>query len=604
MPSDLVKRLSEWLEAAPPEVNQLEEAIAALEEIVCVKAPDCGVILLSHESPTHYDPMAGVQVYDHKNFSPLGDALVALHNKLTKAAAALSREGLTLAAITKTARLIGGRGLRKFATSIGLLPSRLSEIESSGIATAEEWKAIHAGLDALRPSHAIAVSPSLPDGEGDDKSGLESPEILLTDDGLKGLMHGEPVACLTPQGRIKIVPPAEPAPSSVEGEREWPDEPSSNNIIWRREGNLYRVLRVAGGAGAGEARFVVDTGSIGIVTHTYKAMRGRWQRYDLDELCRVSLSSDAELRAENERLKRHVAAAERHCAFMDSEALKEQKASYELQQQLAAKDAEIERLHLEAKESCPCAWGNPCHDRCPCVNSLSSASCTRCCRYGSEEQQREAARILIAQEAEVAQLRSARDNWRVMYRDLYCAIWLATEEEFQEAEASGLDHQGTQNEAARDWRARTECESLRSALSKRDERWEKLQLQIVALKNEADRDAEKADAPSHEATQRRAKAFAFDVCLDLMRSLASVPTEGESVAEKPAQSPTFTLLEDQAKVLNSILGRLNKHILRTKVGLTATDMDTAFELACELSDWLKANVYEKFAEAYQGEGRA
>jgi len=51
----------------------------ALEEIVVPDGIDAGVILLSDASPTKYDPEAKCQVYLHENFSPLGDALVALH---------------------------------------------------------------------------------------------------------------------------------------------------------------------------------------------------------------------------------------------------------------------------------------------------------------------------------------------------------------------------------------------------------------------------------------------------------------------------------------------------------------------------------------------
>ena len=61
----------------------LGEAISDLEKIVCVVPPDDGVILLSNDSPTHYDPETNCQVYEHQHFSPLGDALVALHEHLS-----------------------------------------------------------------------------------------------------------------------------------------------------------------------------------------------------------------------------------------------------------------------------------------------------------------------------------------------------------------------------------------------------------------------------------------------------------------------------------------------------------------------------------------
>lgn len=61
----------------------LGEATRDLEKIVCTEGPDCGVILLSSASQTHYDPDVKCQVYDHENFSPLGDALIELHRNLS-----------------------------------------------------------------------------------------------------------------------------------------------------------------------------------------------------------------------------------------------------------------------------------------------------------------------------------------------------------------------------------------------------------------------------------------------------------------------------------------------------------------------------------------
>lgn len=62
--------------------GQVEKARTKLEEIVCTAEPDDGVILLSDDGPTHYDPEQKCQVYDHKHFSPLGDALIDLHESL------------------------------------------------------------------------------------------------------------------------------------------------------------------------------------------------------------------------------------------------------------------------------------------------------------------------------------------------------------------------------------------------------------------------------------------------------------------------------------------------------------------------------------------
>lgn len=48
----------------------------------------------------------------------------------------------------------------------------------------------------------------------------------------------------------------------------------------------------------------------------------------------------------------------------------------------------------EQKGSCPCEWTEPCHPRCTCVNPASSYGCTRCCKYGSDEQRKMSAERL------------------------------------------------------------------------------------------------------------------------------------------------------------------------------------------------------------------
>ena len=63
-------------------VDDLRRRLSAikerLSEIVVSQGEDAGVILLSDESPTHWDQEAKCQVYDYQNFSLLGDALVGL----------------------------------------------------------------------------------------------------------------------------------------------------------------------------------------------------------------------------------------------------------------------------------------------------------------------------------------------------------------------------------------------------------------------------------------------------------------------------------------------------------------------------------------------
>lgn len=65
--------------------ESLSEIRKQLGAIVCTEGIDAGVVLLSHEGPTHFDPEVNMQVYDHEYFSPLGDALIALHCLTKKA---------------------------------------------------------------------------------------------------------------------------------------------------------------------------------------------------------------------------------------------------------------------------------------------------------------------------------------------------------------------------------------------------------------------------------------------------------------------------------------------------------------------------------------
>lgn len=44
--------------------------------------------------------------------------------------------------VLKEARLANGFGMRQFAQHLGMLPSRISEIETTGDATPEEWQEI------------------------------------------------------------------------------------------------------------------------------------------------------------------------------------------------------------------------------------------------------------------------------------------------------------------------------------------------------------------------------------------------------------------------------------------------------------------------------
>lgn len=56
-----------------------------IAEIVIPEGEDAGVILLSGDSPTDYDETLKCHVYRHLYFSPLGDALVALWQRVDAA---------------------------------------------------------------------------------------------------------------------------------------------------------------------------------------------------------------------------------------------------------------------------------------------------------------------------------------------------------------------------------------------------------------------------------------------------------------------------------------------------------------------------------------
>lgn len=63
--------------------HALMEIRSKIEEAVCTEGCDKGVVMLDHQGTTHYDKELKVNVYDHEYFSPLGDALIAIHD-LTK----------------------------------------------------------------------------------------------------------------------------------------------------------------------------------------------------------------------------------------------------------------------------------------------------------------------------------------------------------------------------------------------------------------------------------------------------------------------------------------------------------------------------------------
>ena len=45
-------------------------------------------------------------------------------------------------------------------------------------------------------------------------------------------------------------------------------------------------------------------------------------------------------------------------------------------------------------KNCACAWVKPCEPCCTCANPVMSGGCSRCCRYGSDEQRKAVAELI------------------------------------------------------------------------------------------------------------------------------------------------------------------------------------------------------------------
>lgn len=71
-------------------------------------------------------------------------------------------------------------------------------------------------------------------------------------------------------------------------------------------------------------------------------------------------------------------------------------------------DAIVDAASQEAK-SCPCEFGKPCGPNCTCSNPHLSGGCTRCCKYGSDEQRAKAAARIIASERRKSPTRGTGD---------------------------------------------------------------------------------------------------------------------------------------------------------------------------------------------------
>lgn len=91
-------------------------------------------------------------------------------------------------------------------------------------------------------------------------------------------------------------------------------------------------------------------------------------------------------------------------------------------------------------QGCPCLYVTPCSDNCTCANSPLSGGCSRCCRYGSREQQQAAAQRLAVMETEREE--SARQNTALHHaiHDLTATL-AKVEMELQEARRDLKDWQ-------------------------------------------------------------------------------------------------------------------------------------------------------------------
>ncbi len=69
---------------------------------------------------------------------------------------------------------------------------------------------------------------------------------------------------------------------------------------------------------------------------------------------------------------------------------------------------------LSTRAGCPCELVAPCSEHCSCANGVMSGGCSRCCRYGSDEQQLAAAARLADLSGEVERYRAGVEGLKKM----------------------------------------------------------------------------------------------------------------------------------------------------------------------------------------------
>lgn len=89
---------------------------------------------------------------------------------------------------------------------------------------------------------------------------------------------------------------------------------------------------------------------------------------------------------------------------------------------LATAEQENNRLRAQDGDGCPCLHTTPCMDNCTCVSPISSAGCLLCCRYGSDEQQRNQAEYLATSEQAREALQARIEKAKTLLRHSRAAI--------------------------------------------------------------------------------------------------------------------------------------------------------------------------------------
>ena len=101
---------------------------------------------------------------------------------------------------------------------------------------------------------------------------------------------------------------------------------------------------------------------------------------------------------------------------------------------LALCDALLEAW--ERARGCPCLWTTPCKPNCSCATPILSAGCSRCARYGSDDQRRTTAvHIAAAQERERAMRGLLRMMTTGVHRVKHCWCTPVPSEESDEHQA-------------------------------------------------------------------------------------------------------------------------------------------------------------------------